>query len=205
MKNYLLYHTWTEFLSIFPSNFIFFHQSETIAADDKNIWSWNHRSSFLFSYFPIFFSFPTFYPILFHFTSINRWLPIQFNRKNHLFNHLFSLNSPILQSIYSHFNLNVNRHRYTSLQFSPLPRSINFPLPGYHLLHALQICPTRRHVSKTDRIVAVSRPKDITVGDEIRLREIFNTKRSITSEKLATIVIIHERDSYDSKIFWRSS
>lgn len=28
------------------------HQSETIAADDKNIWSWNHRS--FISYFHIF-------------------------------------------------------------------------------------------------------------------------------------------------------
>lgn len=153
-----------------------------------------------------FFFFSLFIP--FYSTSLRSTDGFQFNSTEKIIFLIISSHL-ILQScnqfILTYFNLNVNRHRYTSLQFSPLPRSINFPLPGYHLLHALQICPTRCHVSKTDRIVAVSRPKDITVEDEIRFREIFNTKRSITSEKLATIVIIHERDSYESKIFWRSS
>lgn len=82
LKNYLLYHTWTEFLLIFPSKFIFFHQSETIATDDKNIWSWNHRSSSYFHTFHTFFFlffllFIPFYP-----TSLrSTWFPIEFNRK----------------------------------------------------------------------------------------------------------------------------
>lgn len=93
LKNYLLYHTWTEFLLTFSSKFIFFFTNlkllpRTIKIFEVEITVLSSRI-FIFS----------FYFLSHFFTSINV-APNQIQWKNHLFNP--TPNSAILQLIHFH-------------------------------------------------------------------------------------------------------
>lgn len=128
---------------------------------------------FLRIFIILFFFFSLFIP--FYPASLrSTWLPTEFNRKKSSFWLSRNLNSPILQFILTLIRSNVNRHRYTFLfQF---PRSINFPLPGYRYYTPSKFVQRAQLAAMYQRRIGIEAKRHYLWGDEIRLREIFNTR-----------------------------